>query len=259
MFNQLVEELARYDEVEAIALGGSRAGEFFDEQSDYDVYVYLTEPLAVDKRQAVLDKYCSYMEYGNQFWELEDDGVLKNGIEIEFIYRNLDDFRGEVEAVVLEHQAHNSYTTAMWHNLLHSKIIFDRKGRYAELQKDLALPFPKELKDNIVTRQLQLLETKMPAYPRQIKKALERGDWVALNHRVAEFLASYFDLIFAFNEQTHPGEKRMLTYAKKTCPHLPKDFESNLTALFDHLFDEQNTAIVEDLVAGARELVTSNN
>ena len=32
MFNQLVEELARYDEVEAIALGGSRAGEFFDEQ-----------------------------------------------------------------------------------------------------------------------------------------------------------------------------------------------------------------------------------
>ena len=51
----------------------------------------------------------------------------------------------------------------------------------------------------------------------------------------------------------------MLTYAKKTCPHLPKDFESNLTALFDHLFDEQNTAIVEDLVAGARELVTSNN
>lgn len=255
MFNQLVEELFLYDEVEAIVLGGSRVGEMFDEQSDYDVYVYLTEPLTVDKRQVVLDKYCSYMEYGNQFWEMEDDGVLNNGIEIEFIYRNLDDFRREVEAVVLEHQAHNSYTTAMWHNLLKSKIIFDRTGRYAKLQKDLALPFPKELKNNIINRQMQLLATHLPAYPRQIKKALERGDLVAVNHRVAEFLASYFDLIFAFNEQTHPGEKRMLTYAKKTCPHLPEDFESNLTALFANLFDEQSTAIVEAMVVGLRELV----
>lgn len=255
MFSQLVEELSHYDEVEAIALGGSRAGQLFDEQSDYDVYVYLTEPLAVEKRRNVLDKYCSYMEYGNQFWELEDDGVLKNGIEIELIYRNLDDFRQEVEAVVLKHQAHNSYTTAMWYNLLHSKIIFDRIGRYAKLQKELTLPFPQKLKVNIINRQLQLLETSLPAYPRQIKKALERGDFVAVNHRVAEFLASYFDLIFAFNGQPHPGEKRMLTYAKKTCLHLPRDFESNLTDLFNHLFDEKNTAIVEDLVSGVYELV----
>ncbi|MGT2659563.1 hypothetical protein [Streptococcus saliviloxodontae] len=47
---------------------------------------------------------------------------------------------------------------------------------------------------------MQLLESRLLAYPRQIKKALERRDLVAVNHRVAKFLASYFDLILAFNE-----------------------------------------------------------
>ncbi|MBM7637103.1 hypothetical protein [Streptococcus saliviloxodontae] len=40
----------------------------------------------------------------------------------------------------------------------------------------------------------------------------------------------------------------MLTYANKACPKLPEGFESHMTAPFEHLFDEQNTAIVEALV-----------
>jgi len=37
MTEQLFAELSRFNEVEAIALGGSRAGENYDERSDYDV------------------------------------------------------------------------------------------------------------------------------------------------------------------------------------------------------------------------------
>ena len=62
------------------------------------------------------------MEIGNQFWELEDDCVLNNGIEIELIYRSLDEFDKDLQAVVLEHQAQNSYTTCMWYNLLNSRL-----------------------------------------------------------------------------------------------------------------------------------------
>ena len=41
MVEQLFKELSLLEEVEAIALGGSRAGENYDEKSDYDVYLYV--------------------------------------------------------------------------------------------------------------------------------------------------------------------------------------------------------------------------
>ena len=123
MPQELFKEFAQLDQVEAIVLGGSRAGQHFDKDSDYDVYIYLTDSIAPMTRRNILSKYCSYMEIGNQFWELEDDCVLKSNIEIELIYRTLDSFDKDLQTVVLDHQAQNAYTTCMWHNLLHSKII----------------------------------------------------------------------------------------------------------------------------------------
>ena len=74
-------------------------------------------PLSLDIRKEILSKYCSYMEIGNQFWEWGVIVVLNNGIEIELIYCSLDEFDKDLQAVVLEHQAQNSYTTCMWYNL----------------------------------------------------------------------------------------------------------------------------------------------
>ena len=46
MPEKLFEELAQLKQVEAVVLGGSRAGEHYDQDSDYDVYVYLKDPIA---------------------------------------------------------------------------------------------------------------------------------------------------------------------------------------------------------------------
>ena len=43
MPQQLFKEFAQLDQVEAIVLGGSRAGQHFDKDSDYDVYIYCRE------------------------------------------------------------------------------------------------------------------------------------------------------------------------------------------------------------------------
>ena len=43
MVTQLFEELSKLPQIEAIALGGSRAGQNFDEKSDYDIYLYCTD------------------------------------------------------------------------------------------------------------------------------------------------------------------------------------------------------------------------
>ena len=236
MPEKLFEELAQLEQVEAVVLGGSRAGEHYDQDSDYDVYVYLKAPIAPEIRRKLLGKYCSYMEIQNQFWEVEDDCVLNNGIEIEFIYRSLDDFEQELQKVVLEHQPYNAYTTCMWYNLLHSKVLYDQENRYSALQNKYRIPYPATLKRNIIQRQSLLLETSLPAFSKQIKKALKRKDVLALNHRSSEFFASYFDLLFALNEQLHPGEKRMLSYAKENCALLPQDFEENIQTYFQNLY-----------------------
>ena len=51
MVEQLFKELSLLEEVEAIALGGSRAGVNYDEKSDYDVYLYVTSPVSEEKRK----------------------------------------------------------------------------------------------------------------------------------------------------------------------------------------------------------------
>ncbi len=238
MLEKLFEELKNLEEVEAIALGGSRAGNNFDEKSDYDVYLYITKMIPDTMRSKILSTYCSKMEIGNHFWEYEDDCILNNGIDIEILYRNLDNFASDIANVVDRHIAHNGYTTCMWHNLKNSKIIFDRSGRLTMLQKKYNCPYPPELKRNIIDQNMKLLRYGLPAFEGQILKAVKRNDIVSVNHRVTEFLASYFDIIFAINEQTHPGEKRLIQLCENNCSILPKDFRKNIHELLACMFVE---------------------
>ena len=248
MIQELYKEFSQLKQVEAIALGGSRAGQDYDQNSDYDVYIYLNSPIDEETRQIILSNYCSYMEIGNQFWELEDDCVLNNGIQIELIYRSLESFEQELNTTVFQHRAQNAYTTCMWHNLITCKILYDKNGKLEKYKNKYSIPYPKQLKENIIKRQLELIDSSMPAYPKQIKKAILRKDFVSINHRITEFLASYFDLLFAINEITHPGEKRLVQLCKKQCKILPKNFEENLNLLFSYMYlEEKNIFFMETL------------
>ena len=251
----LFEELSRLPQVEAIALGGSRATGRNDEKSDYDVYVYLTAPLEEAYRRVILSKYCSYMEIGNTFWELEDDVTLLDGIDMDIIYRNLEDFARGIASVVDDCTAWNGYTTCMWHNLITSRILFDRTGRLQKLQARYQIPYPQKLKENISSRNLNLLSGMLPYFDTQILKAEYRGDLVSVNHRVTEFLASYFDILFALNEMTHPGEKRMQDICAKECRILPEHFDSNLNRLFGDMFRKPIYPVIRDMVEEIRRII----
>ena len=58
---------------------------------------------------------------------------------------------------------------------------------------------------------------------------------MSIVHRTSAFLESYFDVLFAVNRQTHPGEKRLIELCKKNCALLPKNFEENLDRLFSDM------------------------
>ena len=96
----------------------------------------------------------------------------------------------------------------------------------------------------------------LPAYDAQIAKAVCRGDRVSVCHRTAAFLEAYFDVLFALNRQTHPGEKRLMQLCRVRCAVLPERFEENLDRLFDDLMTRPER-VVEDLAAivGALERI----
>ena len=242
MVEKLFQELAELPEVEAIALGGSRAGKNYDAKSDYDVYLYCTGAVREEVRHEILSRYCRRMEIGNHFWEYEDNCTLNDGVDIDILYRDLDAFVEDVAAVVEQGQAHNGYTTCMWHNLRTCKVLYDRDGRLQKAKERFDVPYPAKLKENIIRRNWQLLHAGLPAYEGQIRKAAGRGDWVSVNHRTAAFLEAYFDILFARNEETHPGEKRLVQLCKERCGVLPERFEENLQKLFDDLFREPEQA-----------------
>lgn len=246
MVDKLFEELKNIPQVEAIALGGSRAGEVFDEKSDYDVYLYCTGSVADEVRKAILDKYCSYIELSNHFWELEDNCTLKNGIDIDILYRNIEDFTADVASVVEGFNARTGYTTCMWHNLITCKIIYDKDSRLQAMKERFSVPYPQELKKNIISKNMSLLSGMLPSYDGQILKAVKRKDLVSINHRTSAFMESYFDVLFALNEKTHPGEKRLVSLSKKLSI-LPENFEENINKLFADLF--ANPELIENDLA----------
>ena len=253
--NHLFEELGNFPQVEAIALGGSRATGRNDEKSDYDVYVYVTGRIDEKERKTVLEKYCSYMEIGNSFWELEDDVTLKDGIDMDIIYRDMKEFGEGISSVVDECIAWNGYTTCMWHNLITSKVILDKNGNLTALQEKYKIPYPKKLKENIISNNLKLLSGMLPSFDTQIKKAEMRSDLVSVNHRVTEFLASYFDILFALNEMTHPGEKRMQSICRTECKILPNNFEENFGRLFKGMFREDISPVIKDMVDEINKII----
>jgi len=243
LVKDLLAELSDLPMIEAVALGGSRAGENYDENSDYDIYLYCTQNIPEETRKKILEKYCGYMEIGNHFWEYEDNCTLKNGIDIDILYRNLEKFCEEVACVVENFEAHNGYTTCMWHNLLQCKIICDKNGRLLKAKQRFDIPYPEKLKVNIINKNLDLLYRKMPAYRFQIAKAMARKDIISINHRVSAFMESYFDILFAINEKTHFGEKKLIFICQKNLAILPDNFEENLHQFFQTLFIDSDTAL----------------
>ena len=176
---------------------------------------------------------------------------------MDILYRNLDDFVLDVASVVEQKNARNGYTTCMWHNLRTCKIVYDANGRLTEAKRRFSVPYPQELKRNIIDRNCKLLYAYMPAYSDQIRKAVKRNDLVSINHRTAAFMESYFDVIFALNEQTHPGEKRLIRLAKERCAILPNHFEENIQKLYSNLFinPEEAVAVLEEMIVELKRIL----
>lgn len=228
----LINEFSKLEQVEGILLAGSQATKTNDKESDYDIYIYTYEKIPLEGRKEITDKFCNYMELNNTFWETEDDGVLsENNIQVEIIYRDLQWIDSMLNRTLVKCEADIGYTTCLWSNFINSIILYDKTGELSKLQNKYRINYPKELKENIIKKNYPLLNKQIPAYYHQIEKALKRNDFVSVNHRVAAFFASYFDIIFAINEVPHPGEKKLISIIKNNNLKIPKDIYKNIDTI----------------------------
>jgi predicted nucleotidyltransferase len=224
--NELANLYSAFPGVESIVLGGSQASGSTLESSDIDLYVYSTESISISDRKEIAGKYSESIEINNSFWEPGDewfDSSLKIGVDV--MYRTPEWIQSKLDSVLLHFQASVGYSTCFWHNVLNSKILFDRKGWFERLQESARISYPEELRRAIVAKNYPILRKNQSSYRNQIQKAIDRKDLVSINHRIAAFLASYFDILFAINQIPHPGEKRLLTFAKQQCTHQPGNLE----------------------------------
>lgn len=230
-----VQEITAYyaaiPEVLAVAQSGSRTAGNGDEHSDIDLYVYSREEVPLAPRREIAARRGRRFEVDNRWWEVGDEWLEREDcLHIDVMFRRAADFKNHLTSLLERFEARTSYSTALWHNLRTSEILFDPEGWLADLKRRADVPYPEELALAIITLNFPLLRGAFGAYPNQIALAAQRGDIAAVNHRLAEFLASFLDVLFALNRTPHPGEKRLLTLAGRL-PLVPPDFAPQIEGL----------------------------
>lgn len=236
--SRLVEGLAALfaerPETVAVALGGSRAGSLVDSKSDIDLYVLTRGDIPLAARAAIVERAggASRADLGLTYWGPGDEWFdTATGIEIDIVYFDFDWLAAEVRRVLGEHRATLGYSTCYWHTVRVARPLHDPDGRLAALQVESDVPYPEDLRRAIIALNHPVLRAIIPSYATQIAKAVERADRVSVNHRLAALLASYFDILFAFNRVPHPGEKRLAERAEAACARLPVGMAADLDAV----------------------------
>lgn len=232
LIDSLTAAYAELPQVDAVAVAGSRGsdGVGADAISDIDLFVYTRGPIDVATRRGVMEAHEGVSRVDPQM-NLEWLHV-PSGIGVDVIVFDAAWMEDTVLRVVERHQAAMGYTTCFWHTIRQSTPGFDRTGWFASLQRRCAVPYPDALRQNIVDHNHPMLRNAMPSYANQIAKAIRRADQVSVNHRIAALVASYFDCLFAANGVTHPGEKRLVSWAERRCRFVPEQMGKDLDAVY---------------------------
>ncbi len=256
IFNEIINGFKGFEQVKSIAVGGSKSSNMSDGISDIDTYIFTDKEIPVKSRLELIKKYSSKYEVGCEYFGAGDEFLVdKMGQQLDVMYFDKNWIESNMDNVWRKHYSSNGYTTCFLYTIKNCESIYDKEGWLEGLKEELNNPYPENLKRNIIKRNLMLLKDKpFASYYEQIEKAVKRKDLVSINHRLAAFMASYFDIIFANNELLHPGEKRLVKYAKDFCKVLPENFEDNINSLFTKSGSDL-LEILEDMVLKLKKLL----
>ena len=255
LIRRIVDSYSTLSSVESVALAGSETTTTSDSDSDLDLYVYLSEDLVHAERQNVAQRFSPTPEVGNTFFEPGDEWIdAQTGIPVDVMFRRTEWMEHQLRRILEDHQASVGYSTCLWHNVHTSRMLFDRKGWFAQLKRKADTPFPEPLRQAIIAKNFPLLRNMQSSYLQQLKRAMGRNDFVSVQHRVAALLASYFDVLFAINRLPHPGEKRLIDFAEAHCRRIPPGMRGQIRSLIEVPF-ENKIASADSLMDGLESLL----
>ena len=223
MLKKLTEAFSLLPETESIALSGSRRSAINDESSDWDVYIYSSSRIMPETREKIFASIFPRFSVNCSPFEEGDECMDEDGRVYDIMYRSTEWTEWQIDDVYRKHNARVGYTTC-----------------------------------NIIRKNMDVIDGNgASTFLIQAELAVKRGDIVSSNHRLAAILASYFDIIFAYNRVYHPGEKKLIGYAH-FCKDLPMNMDENIEKAIttlgksDHL-DALRTLVshLHDFTAGA--------
>lgn len=243
--------------VVAVAMGGSRtrtaAGA--DERSDLDLYVFTEREIPLSSRRDIVAALGGAVraQLDQRFCGLSDQWIDGDtGLHIDVNYFDAGWMRDAVLRVAEGHHASLGYSTCFWYTVAHAVPLADPLQWLAGLKARVEVPYPERLRTNIVALNHPLLRGIYTSYAAQVERAVARGDWVSVNHRIAALLASYFDCLLAANRLLHPGEKRLVEFAQSRCRWCPAGMRADLEALLRAAAPEGRSS--EEALAAGRVL-----
>ncbi|HEV2369114.1 MAG TPA: nucleotidyltransferase domain-containing protein, partial [Acidimicrobiales bacterium] len=233
---ELVRFLAGTRAVRAVVLTGSRAQGRAGPDADVDLFVYADADLTDQRREVVstlADRDAPVLVDVDPFgrgdvWRDRGDDTW-----MDVLYWSPGWAEEQLDRVIVRHEAQLGYSTAFWRSIATGVPLYERDGWHPTLQERARAPYPDELTDAVVGKNLPWLGGHPFSFRVQIEKAVDRGDAVSANHRLAAWLACYFDVIFAANRVLHPGEKRQIAVAEEECRRLPPGFRAGIEALLE--------------------------
>src|SRR5438105_2352364 len=129
----------------------------------------------------------------------------------------------QLDDVLLHHRGRIGYSTAFWRSIRLAQPLYERNTWHAALQRRAQHPYPAALRRNIVEVNYPYLRDHAYSFRHQLAQAIACHDAVSVNHRLAAWLGSYVDILFAVNRVLHPGEKRIVEFLARECATLPAE------------------------------------
>ncbi|WP_409488227.1 hypothetical protein ACK1U3_21575 [Pseudomonas promysalinigenes] len=227
------------------------------EDEDLDVVVYCTDPAKPSSEKALMAAPAGSLSAG-QMPQVFNDTCERwlapsLGVHVDILRRCPLWFSYSIDKLLKYNQIQAGYSTCLLHELETAIPIYDRAGWFAALRDNRLQSFgyPTALKLAVIHKNYTLLNTGKSSWLNKAEISFGKGDILAVFKYCSRFLASYLDILFALNDQYHPGEKHLMDHAM-LLPNKPADLRFLVRA-----FLMSQHGDISNIAVAARALIAS--